>query len=241
MAENNESHQEIEKLSAQQAVELFDLYTEANARIGKHLEEVREYEPDTDTGKYMAWSKIYSKSHSSHTAPFVASIAPIFLLIGTLLGVSGFGLGWLIFPAISPFVVRAVERKYGIYGELFTIDYAKKRKKGSRFRNIMTKFFMTKEQRAILHSLQQEREEYDTAVELYNLLVQKSRIELADDLETVNRFLIRKGQYAEISDRAFQTSYELPAQEVKPVKSKNLELSESILSRLYENPNDSQR
>lgn len=230
MSKNNESQHEVEKSSTSKDIELFQLFQESDNRINEHLEEIKQYKPDY-SGRYMVGYNLYGNTHSSNFAPASAVIAPSFIAIGTLLGLSGFGLGWLVLPLISPFIIRKIETKYGIYGDIFSIDYTKKRKNNSPFWRMFTKFMMTKKQRQIITSMQKEKEEYDTAVELYNLLIQKARIDLVDDLKIANTYLVTKGRYVTIGDDASRILHELPEESVK---STNRELSAKILSRLHE-------
>lgn len=234
MSKNNESQHEVEKSSTSKDVELFQLFQESDNRINEHLEEIKQYKPDY-SGRYMVGYNLYGNTHSSNFAPVSAIIAPSFITIGTLLGLSGFGLGWLVLPLISPFIIRKIETKYGIYGDIFGIDYTKKRKNNSLFWKMFTKFMMTKKQRQIVISMQQEKEEYDTAVELYNLLIQKTRIDLANDLEIINKYFATQGEYTEINEGGSLIYHKIPEKVVTPTKLTNRELSAEILSRLSGN------
>lgn len=239
MLESNDSRSEVGKTSTKD-IELYQasqgVYPqEKYERIKEQLKEVQEYKPDSYLTEHMARQNIYGDSYRSVLAPLSSSIAPVLIIFGTILGFSGAGLGWLILPLFSPFIIGMVEKKYGIHGLLFNINYTKKRKKGSLFWKMFTKLMMTKKQRQIVASMQQEKEEYDTAFKLYNLLIQKTRIDLVDDLEIVNKYFETIEVRIIIDEDGSLVSHAIPEKVVTPTKPTNRELSAEILSRLSEN------
>lgn len=236
MLESNDFRSEVGKTSTKD-IELYQasqgVYPqEQYERIKEQLKEVEEYKPDSYLTEYMARQNIYGDAYRSVLAPLSGSIAPVLIVFGTILGFSGSGLGWLILPLFSPFIIRMVEKKYGIYGLLFKIKYTKKRKKGSLFWKMFAKLMMTKKQRQIVASMQQEKEEYDTAFELYNILMQKTCIDLVDDLEIVNKYFETKEARIRIDEDGSLVLEDIAKQVTLP---KNQELSAKILSRLYKN------